>query len=35
VACGSDDALWKRMLSSWWLTVKQSDESSRETFDAE
>jgi len=35
VACGSDDALWKRMLSAWWLTVKQSDESSRETFDAE
>ena len=31
-ACGSNDALWKRMLSAWWLIVKQSDESSQQTF---
>jgi hypothetical protein len=34
-ACGNDDAMWKRMLSTWWCIVKQSDLSSRETFDEE
>jgi hypothetical protein len=34
-ACGTDDALWQRIMSGWWVIVKQSDESSRETFDAE
>ena len=34
-ACGDDNALWLRMLSAWWLIVKQSDESSRTTFDEE
>ena len=34
-ACGNNDALWKRMLSCWWLIVKQSDESSQETFEAD
>ena len=34
-ACGNDDAMWHRMLHAWWLIVKQSDESSRDTFDAE
>jgi hypothetical protein len=34
-ACGVDDALWLQMLSAWWLIVKQSDSSSRTTFDTE
>lgn len=34
-ACGSDDELWHRILSGWWRIVKQSDESSRASFDTE
>jgi len=34
-ACGADDELWQRVQSAWWVVVKQSDASSRATFDAE
>ena len=34
-ACGGDDALWHRVSSMWWKIAKQSDSSSRATFDAE
>ena len=34
-ACGNNDALWKRMVSAWWLITKQTDASSRAAFDAE
>jgi hypothetical protein len=34
-ACGGDDGLWHRVSSKWWQIVKQSDSSSRATFDAE
>ena len=34
-ACGNNTALWKRMVSAWWLITKQTDASSRATFDAE
>ena len=34
-ACGNNDALWKRMVSAWWLITKQTDASSRAVFDAE
>ena len=34
-ACGADNELWRRVSSMWWEIAKKSDESSRETFDAE
>jgi hypothetical protein len=34
-ACGADDNLWCRVRSLWWKIAKQSDESSRATFDTE
>ena len=34
-ACGADDNLWHRVSSTWWHIVKNSDESSCATFDAE
>jgi hypothetical protein len=33
--CGANDDLWHRIMSGWWAIAKQSDESSRATFDAE
>ena len=32
-ACGADNDLWRRVSSKWWEIAKQSDESSRATFD--
>jgi len=34
-ACGADNDLWRRVSSKWWQIAKQTDESSRATFDAE
>lgn len=34
-ACGADNALWQRVCSRWWRIAKQTDTSSRLTWEAE